>query len=124
MFHIFQRYESVVEPPFNNLDHLKAPSSDHKENSIDYELSENIDEYYISNSIIECIGLQSVAPNWYRDIKSKKDIERIVQRLEDTQIIGEIPMKYWEKKSIICKINIINPDYIIKTCPIETTPRI
>lgn len=31
--------------------------------------SVNIDEYYISNSNIECIGLQSFAPNWYKDIK-------------------------------------------------------
>nr|ABA99372.1 retrotransposon protein, putative, Ty3-gypsy subclass [Oryza sativa Japonica Group] len=71
----------------------------------------------------ECIGLQAFAPNWYRDIKSKKDIEKIVQRLEDIQIIGEIPMKYWEKNAIECKINIINPEYIIKTSPIEATPK-
>jgi hypothetical protein len=70
----------------------------------------------------ECIGLQSFALNWYRDLKSKEDIERIVQRLEDMQIIGEIPMKYWDRNSITCKLNIINPDYVIKTCPIECTP--
>jgi hypothetical protein len=32
-------------------------------------------------------------------------------------------MKHWDKNSIICKINIINPDYIIKACPIEATPK-
>lgn len=32
-------------------------------------------------------------------------------------------MKHWEKNLIICKINIINLDYIIQTCPIETTPK-
>lgn len=89
----------------------------------DDELSLNIEEFYVTNSNIECIGLQSFAPNWYRDIKSKEDIERIVQRLEDIQIIGEIPMKYWDRNSIICKLNIINPDYIIKTSPIEATPK-
>jgi len=46
-----------------------------------------------------------------------------VQRLENIQIIGEIPMKHWDKNSIVCKINIINPDYIIKSGPIEATPK-
>ena len=87
------------------------------------DLSEAIEEYIIENTPTECIGLQSFAPNWYRDIKSKKDIDKIVQRLEDIQIIGEIPMKHWDKNSIICKINIINPDYIIKSGPIETKPK-
>jgi hypothetical protein len=87
------------------------------------ELSVIIEDYHIANNNIECIGLQSFAPNWYRDIKSKKDIERTVQRLEDIQIIGEIPMNHWDKNSIVCKINIINPDCIIKTCPIEATPK-
>ena len=30
-------------------------------------------------------------------------IEMIVQRLEDIQIIGEVLMNYWDKKSRICK---------------------
>jgi hypothetical protein len=67
--------------------------------------------------------LQSLAPNWYRDIKSKKDIDKIVQRLKDIQIIGEIPMKHWDKNDIVYKINIMNPNYIIKTSPIEATPK-
>jgi hypothetical protein len=32
-------------------------------------------------------------------------------------------MKYWDRNSITCKLNIINPDYIIKTSPIEYTPK-
>ncbi len=87
------------------------------------DLSETIEEYHIENTCTECIGLQSFSPNWYRDIKSKKDIDKIVQRLESIQIIGEIPMKHWDKNSIVCKINIINPDYIIKSGPIEATPK-
>jgi hypothetical protein len=31
-------------------------------------------------------------------------------------------MKYWDRNSITFKLNIINLDYIIKTCPIEYTP--
>ena len=61
------------------------------------ELSDNIETYCVNNYNRECIGLQFFAPNWYRDIKSKKNIERIIQRLEDIQIIGEILMKHWEK---------------------------
>ena len=92
-------------------------------NYIDEELGENIEEFHIEHSCIECISLQSLSPNWYRDIKSKKDIDKIIQRLEDIQIIGEIPMKHWDKNGILCKINIINPEYIIKTSPIEATPK-
>jgi hypothetical protein len=32
-------------------------------------------------------------------------------------------MKYWDRNSITCKLNIINLDYIIKTSPIECTPK-
>ena len=93
------------------------------EDSETLELSDNIETYCVECYNRECIKLQSFAPNWYRDIKSKKDIERIIQRLEDIQIIDEIPMKHWGKNTIIGKINIINPDYIIKTSPIEATPK-
>ena len=100
-----------------------SASADSLEFCKDEELSEVIEEYHIENTCTECIGLQSFSPNWYRDIKSKEDIDKIVQRLENIQIIGEIPMKHWDKNSIVCKINIINPDYIIKSGPIEATPK-
>jgi hypothetical protein len=32
-------------------------------------------------------------------------------------------MKYWDRNSITCKLNIINPDYIIKTSHIDYTPQ-
>jgi len=117
-----KRYETQlcnIEEEISNPNISMDFPEDHKK----FELSSSIEEYYIENSHIECISLQSFAPNWYRDIKSKYDIEKIVQRLEDIQIIGEIPMKHWEKNGIVCKINIINPDYIIKTAPIEATPK-
>jgi hypothetical protein len=31
-------------------------------------------------------------------------------------------MKYWDRNSITCKLNIINPYYVIKIFPIECTP--
>ena len=100
-------------PGKTNLE-LQGSDENVPDNYIDEELGENIEEFHIANSCIECISLQSLAPNWYRDIKSKKDIDKIVTRLEDIQIIGEIPMKHWDKNSILCKINIINPDYILR----------
>ena len=106
----------------SNLE-LQGANDNNLDDHTDEELGENIEEFHMANSCIECISLQSFAPNWYRDIKSKKDIDKIVQRLEDIQIIGEIPMKYWDKNGIVCKINIINPNYIIKTSPIEATPK-
>jgi hypothetical protein len=41
--------------------------------------------------------------------------------LKDIQIIREISMKHWDKNGIVCRINIINPNYMIKTSPIEAT---
>ena len=32
-------------------------------------------------------------------------------------------MTHWDKNSIVCKLNIINPEYVIKTYPIEATPK-
>jgi hypothetical protein len=32
-------------------------------------------------------------------------------------------MKYWDRNPITCKLNIINLNYVIKTCPIECTPK-
>jgi hypothetical protein len=43
--------------------------------------------------------------------------------LEDIQVMGEISMKYLDRNSITCKLNIINLDYLIKTCSIEYTPK-
>jgi hypothetical protein len=43
--------------------------------------------------------------------------------LEDIQIIGEIPINHWDKNGIVCRINKINLDYIIKTSHIEATPK-
>src|SRR6185312_10210933 len=66
----------------SNLELQGADDNDLEYNT-DEELGENIEEFHMANSCIKCISLQSFAPNWYRDIKSKKDIDKIVQRLED-----------------------------------------
>jgi hypothetical protein len=67
----------------SNLDTRCEEVHDIPENDKDVEISTSIETYFISNINTECIGLQSFAPNWYRDLKSKRDIEKIVRRLED-----------------------------------------
>lgn len=37
------------------------------------------------------------------------------------EITGENPLKYWENNKVVCKLDIINPEYIIKTTAIEAT---
>jgi hypothetical protein len=61
-----------------NLDTRLEEVHDISENDKDVEISTSIETCYISNMNKECIGLQSFGPNWYRDLKSKGDIERIV----------------------------------------------
>jgi uncharacterized secreted protein with C-terminal beta-propeller domain len=65
------------------MDTKLEETHDIPENDKEVEINTSIETYYISNTNTECIGLQSFAPAWYRDLKSKKDIEKIVQRLED-----------------------------------------
>jgi hypothetical protein len=67
----------------SNLDTRLEEVNDISENDKDVEISTSIETYYISNTNTECRGLQSFTPNWYRDLKSKGDIERIARRLED-----------------------------------------
>jgi len=43
------------------------------------------------------------------------NIQQIIDKLNKSSIIGEDPIKYWEKDPVICKLEIINPDLIIKT---------
>lgn len=120
---IIRQRKSVQNAEISNINEKYSADEGSLEICKEEELSNAIEEYHIENTYTECIGLQSFSPNWYRDIKTKKDIDKIVQKLEDIQIIGEIPMKHWDKNSIVCKINIINPDYIIKSGPIEATPK-
>jgi hypothetical protein len=72
-----------------NQDTRLEETHDIPKNDKEVEISARIETYYISNRNTHCIGLQSSAPNCYRELKSKKDIEKIVQRLEDIQIIGD-----------------------------------
>jgi hypothetical protein len=77
-------YESMVELIESRIWTLGLKKSMISLNMIKKdEISTSIETYYISNTNTKCIGLQSFAPNWYRDLKSKKDIEKIFQRLED-----------------------------------------
>ena len=66
----------------------------------------------------------SLAESNYNSIKINKiitfdNIQQIIDGLNKTSIIGEDHTKYWEKDSIICKLEIINSDLIIKTKDIQ-----
>ena len=52
-------------------------------------------------------------------INSPKDIENIISILDKMEIIGERPLAYWDANEIMCKLDIINSEYTIKTAPIE-----
>ena len=80
--------KSLQNVEISNVDDEYSTSPDPLEFCKDEELSETIEEYHIENTCTDCIGLQSFSPNWYRDIKSKKDIDKTVRRLENIQIIG------------------------------------
>ena len=55
----------------SNLEQQGADDNDLDDHT-DEELGENIEEFHMENSCIEYFSLQSFAPNWYSDIKSKK----------------------------------------------------
>jgi len=47
------------------------------------------------------------------------NIQQILDRLNKISIIGEDPTKFWDRDLVTCKLNIINPDLIIKTKDIQ-----
>jgi hypothetical protein len=81
LFHIYQDngpYISEVRKcggtnRILNLD-TRREVHDIPEDDKEVEISTSIETYYITNTNTECIGLQYFAPNWYRDLKSKRDI--------------------------------------------------
>ena len=45
----------------------------------------------------------------------------VIKILDEIEIIGEKTLKHWKNNRIVCKLDIINPEYIIKTTSIEAT---
>ncbi|KAK6794310.1 hypothetical protein RDI58_007763 [Solanum bulbocastanum] len=45
----------------------------------------------------------------------------VIQILDKLEIIGERPLRHWDANNISCRLNIINPEYMIKTASIEST---
>lgn len=62
------------------------------------------------------IGIQQIG-----QIKNQQDLDNIVKILDQIEIIGEKPLKHWENKQIVYKLDIIIPEYIIETASIEAT---
>lgn len=76
------------------------------EHEIEYELSlQNIEEDFKICRINKVVTFDN--------------IQQIIDRLNKISIIGEDPTQYWEKDPVICKLDIINPDLIIKTKDIQ-----
>ena len=57
----------------------------------------------------------------YHTLVSEQDIEKLISKLEKLEITGENPSKYWEKDKLFCILDIINPEYKIRTAKIEAT---
>lgn len=45
----------------------------------------------------------------------------MISQLEKLEIIGDNILKYWKKDRIYCKLDIINPNYKVKTANISPT---
>ena len=48
-------------------------------------------------------GIQKIG-----QIKNQQDLDNIVKILDQIEIIGEKPLKYWENNHEVCKLDIIN----------------
>jgi len=65
-----------------------------------------------------------MAESDYNPVKINKiitfdNIQQIIDGLNKINIIGEDPTKYWEKDPVICKLEIINSNLIIKSKDIQ-----
>ena len=45
---------------------------------------------------------------------NEEQIQSLIDRLENLEIIGENVLNYWEKDKVQCILKIKNPDYKIK----------
>ena len=52
------------------------------------------------------------------------EIDDIISRLEKEEIIGENPMKHWERNKIVCKLGVKDPNFIIQNKKIKSTNEI
>lgn len=52
----------------------------------------------------------------------KEKLDELIQLAETTQIIGEDPIKHWERNKILAHLDIKNSDFNIRTQKIEYTP--
>ena len=88
---------------------LETPQDSYRENILDSIKTKAELQYELS-----------VVESDYNFVRINKiiildNIQQIIDELNKTSIIGEDPTKYWKKDPVICKLEIINPDLIIKT---------
>ena len=70
----------------------------------------------------ECEYLAHIQEEEEPTIKINGIFQPIIKRLTEVQVFGDNPIALWERNQIKCKLEIINPDLIIKEKPIQPTP--
>ena len=60
------------------------------------------------------------APKFRRN--SKEKLDSLIKIAEETQVLGEDPIKYWNRNKILAHLDIKNVDYNIKTAKGDYTP--
>ena len=60
------------------------------------------------------------APKFRRN--SKEKLDSLIKIAEETQVLGEDPIKYWNRNKILAHLDIKNVDYNIKTAKGDHTP--
>ena len=106
---IFKKADSFLSTPYieeasfenQNVNNLSIEEEEFEE----FSKEDLFDE--IENEIEECnINLG--------ELKDNNIIQQILIDLEKIKIIGNSPLKYWENNKIMCKIDLINPNIVIK----------
>jgi deoxyuridine 5'-triphosphate nucleotidohydrolase len=56
-----------------------------------------------------------------RFIRNKDDLDIIIRDLNELEIMGDDPLKYWDNNKLLAKLDIINLEYKIRTAEIEAS---
>jgi len=102
--HIINKEEKIEEIELLEI----SLSNTHIEKS--YNLIEINIELYNFKRGLQHIGI----------IKNQKDLDEVISILDRLEIIGERPLKHWKANHITCRLDIINPEYTVKTASVTT----
>lgn len=82
---------------------------------------DNLDKNYVLIEIATKLYNFKTGNQKIGKIKNQQDLDNIIKILYQIEITGEMPLKHWKNNKIVCKLDIINPEYIIKAAAIEAT---